>query len=143
MLVLAMTNITGLVLFAAVYGVAAARVLSPTASQLALVLIFLLVTWLWVRMEHRHVRLDPVRRLGRVAAGLVLSILASVVAVLTPLFWLETVLPPDAGLATILGPTMTVLLASLALVVVVNLAGGIVATARSLRRRVSIGRRPR
>ena len=121
----------GGVLFAAVYTTAGARLLSQRAFIVCLLVIFVLVTTLWIRVEARHRGLGPLRRIGRVAAGLAAVVLVMPTLVLMPAFWLETYLPPDAGFAAFLGPLMTLVLISLALVVVVNIVGALVAVVRS------------
>lgn len=133
MLALAATNVVGAILFAAVYATAGARLMSDRAFLACLVAIFLLVTALWVRVEGRHRELGLVRRLGRVAAGLAIVVVAVPGVVLMPAFWLESQLPAEAGLARLLGPMMTLVLIALALTVVVNLVGAIIAGVRSAR----------
>jgi hypothetical protein len=53
------------------------------------------------------------------------------IVVLMPLFWLDSQLPPDAGLNPLLAPVMTIVLISLALIALVNVVGGIVAVVRA------------
>jgi hypothetical protein len=131
MLALAATNVVGGVLFAAVYMTAGVRLLSQGAFLVCLVCIFVLVTTLWVRVEARHRDLGALRRIGRAAAGFAAVVLLMPALVLMPAFWLETLLPPDAGLTAFLGPLMTIVLISLALVFVVNVVGALVTLARS------------
>jgi hypothetical protein len=130
MLALAATNIVGVVLFAAVYTTAGARLMSQVAFVACLLVIFALVTILWVRVEARHRALEPLRRVGRGAAGLLLVVVVVPAFVLMPAFWLESQLPPDTGLTRYLAPLMTVVLVSLVLVVLVNVAGALVAAGR-------------
>ena len=78
---------------------------------------------MWVADESRHVPLGLVRRVGRAAAGWLLVLVGVPIAVLMPLFWLETVLPPEAGCSRILAPVMALILIALALVWLVNLVG--------------------
>jgi hypothetical protein len=132
MLALVAANVVGVVLFGTVYALAGARFMSQSAFLACLLLIFLLVTSLWVRVEARHRGLDPIRRLGRAAAGLVVVILAVPVAVLWPAFWLDTQLPPEADFTRHLAPVMTLVLISLGLVVLANLVGSVVACVRGL-----------
>lgn len=138
MVALAATNVVGAMLFAAVYATAGARLMSQGAFLACLAVIFVLVTTLWVRVEARHRDMGAVRRIGRVAAGLVVVFLVLPATVLMPAFWLDTQLPPDAGFTRWLGPIMTLVLISLALTVVVNLVGAIVAVGWS-----ALTRRPR
>ena len=102
MLALATTNMAGAVLFAAVYATAGARLMSHGAFLACLVIIFVLVTTLWIRVESRHCTLGPGGRIGRIGAG------------------------------RFLGPIMTLVLICLALIVAVNVVGGLVAVARGV-----------
>lgn len=131
-LALAAANFVGVVLFAAVYAAAGARWLSQMAFVACLLVLFVLVTALWVRTEARHRRLDPVRRLGRAAVGLVAVVISFPMLTLLPLAKLETVLPPEAGLDRVTTPVMALLLVSLALVVLVNVAGAAVIAGRAV-----------
>jgi hypothetical protein len=126
------TNAVGVVLFATLYAVAGARHLAHAAFLLCLLLLFGLVTALWVRMEARHRALEPLRRFGRVAGGLVIVIICTPALLLMPVFWLDTQLPAEAGLNALLAPIMALVLISLTLVVLVNLTGGIITVARAL-----------
>jgi hypothetical protein len=132
---LASVNVLGAVLFAGVYAVAGATALPPVVFLVVLGLAFVATTALWVRAERRQRRLDPLRRLGRGAAGLVAVVVGLPVAVLLPLFWLESKLPPDAVGGLHLGPTMALVLIGLALVVAVNVVGAAVTVAAALGRR--------
>ena len=132
MLALAAANFVGVVLFAAVYAAAGARWLSQTAFVACLLVLFVLVTGLWVRTEGRHRRLDPVRRLGRAGVGLVTVGIGVPALALLPLAKLETVLPPEAGLDRVTSPVMALLLVSLVLVVLVNLVGAAVIAGRAV-----------
>jgi hypothetical protein len=131
MLALGATNVVGAVLFGALYATAGARLMSQGAFLACLAVIFALVTALWVRVEARHQGLGFVRRFGRVVAGLVIVALAVPAFVLMPAFWLDSQLPADAGLRRLLGPLMTLVLIALALVVVANTVGAIVAFGRA------------
>ena len=131
MLALATTNVVGAVLFAAVYATAGARLMSQGAFVACLLVIFVLVTFLWVRVEARHRELGIVRRIGRVAAGLLAAVFGVPVFVLGPVFWLDTQLPSDAEFTRHLGPIMTLVLIALALIVVVNVVGVLAALGRS------------
>jgi hypothetical protein len=132
MLALTAANLVGVVLFAMVYAVSGAGYLSQAAFLACLVVLFALVTALWVRTEARHRALHPLQRLGRVAFGLVAVAIATPGLALMPLFWLESRLPPEAGLQRVLAPTMAVLLITLVLVTLVNVIGGAVAVGRTL-----------
>jgi hypothetical protein len=132
MLALAGANAVGVLLFAMLYAVAGARALSQWAFLVCLATLFALVTVLWIRTEGRHRGLEPVRRLGHAAAGLVVVLVATPPLVLMPVFWLESVLPPDNEVTPWLGPIMALVLIALALVVLTNVIGAIVIAARAL-----------
>jgi hypothetical protein len=97
---------------------------------------------MWVRVEHRSRALDPLRRVGRGAIGLVAVLIGLPVAVLMPLFWLESQLPPEAVPGLHLGPIMALLLAALALVAAANGAGAVVAVVLAVGRRWRTAREP-
>ena len=128
MFALAATNAVSVLLFGTLYAVAGAGRLSPGAFLVCLGALFVLATALWVRVESRHRAFEPLRRLGRVAAGLMAIVIGTPMLVLMPLFWLDTQLPVEAGLHQLLAPIMTLVLISLILVVLVNVAGAAVAT---------------
>ena len=130
MLALAATNAMGAVLFAVVYAAAGARLMSQGAFIACLLVIFTLVTTLWVRIEARHRPLGLVRRLGRIAAGFVMTALVVPTLVLGPAFWVDTQLPPDAGFTPFLAPLMTLVLIALALTALVTVVGSIIAAGR-------------
>jgi hypothetical protein len=136
---LTLTNAVGVVLFGALYSAAGAGRLSQAGFLACLGVLFALVTWLWLRAEGRHRALEPLRRVSRVALGLVAVVIATPVLVLMPLFWLEARLPAEAGLNRLLAPIMTIVLVSLVLVVLVNVAGSVVAITAALasRRRLT------
>ena len=135
MVALTATNVVGAMLFGAVYATAGAHLMPQGAFLACLGVIFVLVTALWVRVEARHRELGFLRRLGRVAAGLVLTVLVVPGVVLMPTFWLENQLPEDAGFSRFLAPIMTLVLIAVALVLVVNVVGGVIALARAAVRR--------
>lgn len=131
MLALAAANVVGVVLFAGVYATAGVRLMSHSAFVACLVVMFALVTVLWVRVESRHRPLGAIRRLGRATAGLVLVLVAVPSIVLMPAFWLDTQLPPDADFTRFLGPLMSIVLIALGLIVLVNLVGAVTALVRA------------
>jgi hypothetical protein len=135
MLALAVANLVGVVLFAAVYAAGGARYLSQAAFAVCLLMIFALVTALWVRTESRHAPLGFVRRVGRAAGGLIMVLAGIPIAVLMPLFWLETMLPPEVEFARVLAPAMALTLISLGLVAVMNIVGAVVQGVLGLGRR--------
>ncbi len=140
MLALAAANFVGIILFAAVYAAAGVRWLSQSAFLACVVVIFVLVTTLWVRTEARHRHLDPLRRLGRGVIGLGLIVLGVPALVLLPLSKLDTLLPPEVGLNRVTAPTMAILLVSLALVGLVNVIGTSAIAVRAVAGRLA--RRP-
>ena len=132
MLALAAADLVGVILFAALYAAAGARWLSQTAFVACLILLFALVTGLWVRTEARHRGLEPLRRIGRIVGGLIIVILGVPALVLLPLSKLETVLPPEAGIDRVISPAMALLLVSLVLTILVNIVGSGVVTCRAV-----------
>jgi hypothetical protein len=132
MVALAATNVVGAVLFGTVYALAGAHRLSQAAFVTCLVLVFGLVTALWMRTEARHRTLHPLGRLGRAVLGLLAVIVVVPGVVLMPLFWLEDVLPSEVGLTLVLGPVMALILISLALVALTNIAGALVIAGRAV-----------
>ena len=100
------------------------------------------VTVLWVRVEGRHRAVEPLRRLGRAAIGLTAVAVGTPILVLMPLFWLDTHLPAEAGLNRLLAPIMTLVLVSIVLAGLVNVAGAVVATGAALVGRARLPRGP-
>jgi hypothetical protein len=139
-LALGAANLVGAVLFAAVYAAGGARYLSQGGFAACLLLLFALVTALWVRTESRHAPLGVVRRLGRAAAALALVVVGVPVFVLMPLFWLESALPPEAGFSRVVAPIMALLLIALALVALVNVVGALVQGVRAFGSRAGLAR---
>ena len=136
MLALAAANTVGLLLFATLYIVAGARYLPQPAFLACLVILFVMVTVAWVRVEARHRSLDLVRRLGRVTGGLVIVLIAAPSLLLMPVFWLESLLPEEAGMRPVLAPLMSVMLISLVLTVAVNAVGALAVSGHALLRRM-------
>ncbi len=137
MLRLAGINIVGAAAFGLAYTLAGKRLLSQSAFWAALVVVFVAGTALWVRVERAQgPRRDVLSRVGRIVAGLVLPILAAPVMVLTPLFFLHQQLPREAGVAETIGRVMFLLLTSLALMVLVNVAGIVSMAGAGLARRL-------
>lgn len=124
MLPLAGINTLAILLFAGAYALAAARVLSQGAFLTALVVLFGAFTALWVKTERRSLRgRDVLSRIGRTAAGFLIAAVAVPALVLMPLFSLREQLPEEAGLDQLLPGAMVILLASLALGALTNVAG--------------------
>jgi hypothetical protein len=132
MLMLAAANVVGVVLFGTVYALAGARRLSQAAFVTCLVALFALVTALWVRTEARHRGLHPARRLSRAVLALAAVLVVTPAAVLMPVFWLASVLPPEAGADAVLAPVMAIVLVSLVLVVLTNLIGSFLIAGRAV-----------
>jgi hypothetical protein len=135
-------NALGAVAFAGLYAAAGAAQIAPAALLGALLVVFGGVTAMWVRVEHRSRALDPLRRVGRGAIGLVAVLIGLPVAVLMPLFWLESQLPLEAVPGLHLGPIMALLLVALALVAAANAAGAVVAVVLAVGRRWRAAREP-
>jgi hypothetical protein len=127
-------NVVSGVLFGVLYATAGARLMSQAAFLLCLAVVFTLSTLLWVRVEARHRELEVLRRVGRIAAALVLVVVAVPTLVLMPAFWLDSNLPSEAAFTRYLAPLMTLTLVSLILVVLVNVAGAAVAIVRGVLR---------
>ena len=136
MLALVGLNVLGAALFGAVYGLAGARYLNQAAFLAALAGAFALMVVLWVRVEGtRGPGRETVSRLGRVTIGYLGAALAVPMLVLMPLFAVEQFLPAEAIPMLRLGPTMFLVLIGLALTLLVNLAGALVAAGTALVRR--------
>jgi hypothetical protein len=131
-LALAAANTVGVVLFGVLYAVAGANLMPQPVFLACLLVLLILVTTMWVRTEARHRRLELLSRAGRAAGGLVLVILAIPILVLMPLFWLDTQLPPKAGLRPLLAPIMTLTLLSLVLTALTNVLGSVAIVARAV-----------
>jgi Flp pilus assembly protein TadB len=129
---MAATDAVGAVLFGTLYGLAGAEWMSQATFLACLAVLFVLVTTLWVWAEERHRNLPLVRRIGRVLAGLALAFIAVPSLALMPLFWLDTQLPPEAGLRGLLAPFMALLLIALVLVVLVNVVGSVLVAGRAI-----------
>jgi hypothetical protein len=132
---LAGVNAAGMVVFAAVYGAAALRGLSQAAFVAALLLAFAGAVVLWVRVERVGAGNDVLARLGRIAGGFVVALLVVPSLTLMPLYFLESQLPPDAGLDHIISRVMVLLVIALGLTVLVNLVGVLTVGAALLARR--------
>lgn len=138
MLALAAVNALGLALFAGLYVAAGLRWLSHGAFLAGVAVFFGAVTALWVHLEGRGAgRRGVLERIGRAAAALLLVGALGPIAVLMPLFLLDAQLPREAAMDHVISRTMVLLLISIALVAMCNLAGGIVRAAVVLRARVA------
>lgn len=126
MLALAGINALGLVLFGATYGAAALRWLSQGAFLTSVIVLVGAVTALWVRTERRgRGARGPIERMGRAVGGFALVAILAPVLSLTPLFAVQHQLPEEAGADHLISRIMVVLLASIALVAVCNMAGAL------------------
>jgi hypothetical protein len=124
MLALGGINALAILLFASAYGLAAARLLSQGAFLAALIVLFGAFTALWVRTERRSTRSgDFLSRVGRIGVGYLIAAIAVPGLVLMPLFSLREQLPEEAGVDVVLPGVMVILLASLALGALTNVAG--------------------
>jgi hypothetical protein len=141
-LALAAVNLLGAVVFAGLYAAGAAAEI-PSAAFLGVLLVaFAGVTAVWVRVERQLRGLDPFRRVGRGAIGLLVVLVGLPALVLMPLFWLESQLPLEAVPALHLGSVMVLLLIALALTVAVNAVGAVVSVTLGVGRRRRASRVP-
>jgi hypothetical protein len=130
---LAGINVVGLALFAAAYVAAALRWLSQGAFVASVVVLVGAVTALWVRTERQAAGgRGPIDRLGRAVGGFALVAILGPVGLLTPLFALQGQLPQETGADHVISRIMVLLLASLALVALCNLAGALYEVAVAL-----------
>jgi len=135
-LALSAINALGVAAFATAYAAAGLRWLSQGAFLVSLVVAFVAVCALWVRTERSHaVGRTPLERLGRAAAGLVLVGVLAPGLLLTPLFALQPHIPEEAGTDHLIGRLMVLLLVSLGLVAIVNVAGALYIALVGLRTR--------
>lgn len=133
MLALAAVNAMSVLVFGALYAAAAVRALPEGAFPLALVAAFGAAAALWLRAERARPRgRDPIARVGRIAAALLLAVVAIPVGALMPLFALQTQLPPEAQLDSLIARVMVLLLAAVTLTALVNVAGACVVVARAV-----------
>ena len=119
-------------LFGTLYAVAAVRVLPQLAFLGCLVVLFTLMTALWIRTEARHRGLDgrASRGADRARPGDRRSSRPPP-SCWRPLFWLAEQLPPEVGLHGARGGVMALVLIALMLVFLVNVAGALVAAGRA------------
>jgi hypothetical protein len=141
MLPLAGTNALAIVTFALIYAAGGSRWLTQGAFLASLAVFFVSLTALWVYVERtRPGARDVLSRIGRGVLALVGVVIALPALVLTPLFALQEVLPPDAGFADVVRPVMVLLLLALVLVIAMNVAGTVVLAVSGLRSWLSRGR---
>jgi hypothetical protein len=132
MLALTATNVLSAVLFALVYIAGAVPLMSHGAYLGCLLVVFAIVTALWVTTERRHTGHGLVRRVGRGALALLATVVVIPALALLPLAKLESLLPVEAGVDRITAPTMAVVLVALVLTTAVNVVGGLVVVVRRL-----------
>jgi hypothetical protein len=126
-------NAVAVILFGILYTVAGAEWLSQGAFLACLVVLFALLTVLWLRAEGAQGRhRDALARFGRIAFGLLVVVLATPPAVLMPIFWLETQLSADAGLLPVVRGLMVVVLIALTLTALMNVVGGLALAVRGV-----------
>lgn len=124
MLPLAGINTVAVLLFAGAYAAAATQLLSQGAFVTTLVVLFVALTAVWIRIERSGTRSqDPLSRLGRIAVGLLVVAIGVPGLTLMPLFALQGQLPEEVGVGDVIPGVMVILLASLALGALVNVAG--------------------
>lgn len=124
MLALTAMNAAGSIVFGLLYAAAAARLLTQGAFLASLVVFFVAVSACWLRIERSLGRTaGALSRLGRIASALMLTVIVLPVITLMPLLALKEALPPEAGLEDVIRPLMILLLISLGLTVLVNVAG--------------------
>ena len=131
MVALAGANAVGVLLFGILYTLGGTGYLAQPTFFACLVLVFGLVTALWVRTEARHRGLEPLRRLGRAVIGLILVLVGTPALVLMPVFSLDEQLPIEAGLHELRGPIMALVFIALTLTVLTNVAGAVVIGVRA------------
>jgi len=137
MLRLAGINTVAVLLFAGAYGATATGLLFQGTFLATLVVLFAALTALWIRIEGSGTgSRDPMSRLGRIAVGFLVVAIAVPGLTLMPLFALQDQLPREAGVREIIPGVMVILLASLALGALVNVAGVSVTVGQALLRRL-------
>lgn len=137
MLRLAGINTVAVLLFAGAYGATATGLLFQGAFLAALVVLFVALTALWIRIEGSGTgSRDPMSRLGRIAVGFLVVAIGVPGLTLMPLFSLQDQLPREAGVGEVIPGVMVILLASLALGALVNVAGVSITVGQTLLRRL-------
>jgi hypothetical protein len=131
MFAMAATNVVGVILFGTLYAAAGARWLPQPAFMACLILLFALVTAVWIGVERRQgAGRGGLARIGRIVFGVLVVVVGVPSVVLMPLFWLDSRLPREAGVNPLLAPMMSIVLIALGLTVLVNVIGGVYAAAR-------------
>ena len=137
MLPLAGINTVAVLLFAGAYGATATGLLFQGAFLTTLVVLFVALTAQWIRIERSGTgSRDPMSRLGRIVVGFLVVAIAVPGLTLMPLFALQDQLPREAGVGEVIPGVMVILLASLALGALVNVAGVSFTVGQFLLRRV-------
>ena len=131
-------NTVAILLFAGAYGATAAGLLFQGAFLAALVVLFVTCTALWIRIEGSGPgSRDPMSRLGRIAVAFLVVAIAVPGLTLMPFFALQNQLPREAGVGEVIPGVMVILLVSLALGALVNVAGVAIAVGQALVRRLT------
>jgi hypothetical protein len=126
MLLLAAVNALSAAAFACLYVAAAVGSLAPGAYVVGVIALLPAAVAVWVRTERLRGRgREPLARLGRAAAGLVLSMVAVPGLVLMPVFSLQQQLPPEALGERFVPAMMVLLLFSMSFVAVTNVVGAL------------------
>jgi len=134
---LAGINTVAVLLFAGAYGATATGLMFQGAFLATVVVLFVAVTALWIRIEGSGTgSRDPMSRLGRIAVGFLIVAIAVPGLTLMPLFALQAQLPREAGVGEVIPGVMVILLASLALGALVNVAGVSITAGQALFRRL-------
>lgn len=137
MLRLAGINTAAVLLFAAAYGATATGLLFQGAFLTTLVVLFVALTALWIRIEGSGTgSRDPMSRLGRIAVSFLVVAIGVPGLTLMPLFSLQDQLPREAGVREVIPGVMVILLASLALGALVNVAGVSITVGQAVLRRL-------
>jgi hypothetical protein len=131
-LVLAAANAVSVLLLGTLCFLRLSGRIGVPAFVTCLVLLFPLATALLVRTERRERQPAPLRRAGRVVGGLLIVVVVAPMTILTPLFWLDAQLPPEADFQRTIGLVMAAMLMALVLAILVNAAGGAVVMIRTL-----------
>jgi hypothetical protein len=138
MLALAGVNALGLLLFLGLYVAGGLRWLSEGAFLAGIVVLVGAITALWARVEGQMAGgRGIVERIGRAMLALLFVAALGPIAVLMPLFALDTQLPTEAGVGHLTSRAMVLLLISTILVLLCNAGGAIVQAVRALRARTA------
>ncbi len=125
------TNLIGILLFGGLYAAAAFHYIPAWVFPPTLLVALVGFVAFWIRIERVSGTTPGVLpRLGRILAALLLTVPAAAAFLLMPLFALRSRLPPAAGFEELPSRAMVLLLIALALTVLANLAGILLAVVR-------------